>query len=240
VITISGKNVSINSKALIDSKLFNGNMNGIFKDNIMNLKVSKLTRINNISKEDAIKFLFLTFLTSYIEATSVMSAEQNVNKANFENKYTYKNKELIDYFNSKNELARVVSSDVDPMSPGICQIYQTTSDDNLQKFDIFFSEIEELYEEKLELGLRLMEKGNEYRKTKVAQDITFETSLKRKIAVYFPKNNDNIPDYRYSYPRAAIHTARCLSKEMFKIEMCSALGLSIGWGALINEINLRK
>lgn len=44
-------------------------------------------------------------------------------------------------------------------------IYQITSDDNLSRFDIHFSEDRDKeIEEKMELGLRLTEKGNKLQK----------------------------------------------------------------------------
>lgn len=63
-------------------------------------------------------------------------------------------------------------------------------------------------------------------------------SSDRKIPVYFPRADNNISDEKYLYPRAAIHTAVQLSKQMFKKRICSALELSIGWGNLIQENNL--
>jgi len=162
----------------------------------------ELARISNVDRKITSNFISLIFLTSYAEITRAFMESTPTKLATYENIYTIKISELNEYYNAKNELARVITSDVDALSPGIRQIYQTTSEDNLAKFDIFFSEKEsEADMEKVELGLRLMEKGNDYRKTRVSQDVTFETSFKHKIAVYFPKNNDNIPEYKYSYPR---------------------------------------
>lgn len=79
--------------------------------------------------------------------------------------------------------------------------------------------------EKMEFGLWLTKKG--HRNIYEGQNKTFETSFKTKIALYFPRSDDNITDNKYSYPRAAIHTARILAKEMFKKRMFSALGMSI-------------
>jgi len=42
----------------------------------------------------------------------------------------------------------------------------------------------------------------------------------------------------FSFPRAAINTARDLSKFMFEQKMISTLGSSIGWGGLLNSVNL--
>ncbi|EFN67050.1 hypothetical protein EAG_02775 [Camponotus floridanus] len=62
----------------------------------------------------------------------------------------------------------------------------------------------------MELGLRLMEKENVMRNLYKGQNKTFETSSGKTTAVYFPRSDDNISDNRYSYPRAAVHTARML------------------------------
>lgn len=74
---------------------------------------------------------------------------------------------------------------------------------------------------------------------KIGHNIILETSTKAKIAVYFAKSNDNIPEFRYSYPKASIYTAKSLLSEIAKKKMCSALGLSIGWGALVHDSNIR-
>lgn len=75
----------------------------------------------------------------------------------------------------------------------------------------------------------LRKKVISYRNIYKGQYKTFETSTKVKIAVYFPRSDDNITDEKYSYPRAAAHTARILSNAMFERRMASTLGLSIGW-----------
>lgn len=82
-------------------------------------------------------------------------------------------------------------------------------------------------QEKMEIGLILMEKNNSYRKDLKDKSKTFETSIKNKITVYFPKSDDNIADGRYSYPRVAAHTSISLAKAMMRNKMVSALGLSI-------------
>lgn len=58
-------------------------------------------------------------------------------------------------------MARVITSDVDAIAPGFRLIYQTILDDNLDRFDIHYDQEDKIaVSEKIEVGLRLMEKGN--------------------------------------------------------------------------------
>lgn len=123
-------------------------------------------------------------------------------------------------FDARDELSRVVTSNVDTIAPGFRIIYQVTIEDNLDRFDIFYSPDAQIANtEKMELGLRLMEKRNVMRTLYKGQNKTFETSSGKKIAVYFPRSDDNTSDNKYSYPRAAVHTARILSTKMFEKRM---------------------
>jgi len=138
-------------------------------------------------------------------------------------------------------MMKMVITDFDITSMGFHMIYQLTSDDDLTKFDIFYSsDIDTCIKEKVKIEFKLMEKRNYYRNLYKGQSKTFQTSTLYKIAVYYPRTDDNISDEKYSYPRAAVHTAIELFKEMFAHRMSSALGLSIGWGALIEENNLKQ
>jgi len=140
-------------------------------------------------------------------------------------------------YSAKNEYKISLTPEVDVLPSGFRLIYQLLIDNDLRRFDFMYStDILISEREKMEIGLRLMERGNMLRKEARGLNRTFETSNKNRIAVYFPKENDNISDGKYSYPRAAIHTARELSRFMYKEEMISALGLSIGWGGLMNKV----
>lgn len=59
----------------------------------------------------------------------------------------------------------------------------------------------------MELGLSLIENGNNFRNTYKEQCKTFEMSSDCKIPIYFQRADDNIPNEKYSYARAAIHTS---------------------------------
>lgn len=76
---------------------------------------------------------------------------------------------------------------MDAVSSGFRMIYQTAIDDNLDRFDIYFDKDKIISnKEKMELGLRLMEKGNIMKTQYKGQYKTFETNTKKRIAVYFP------------------------------------------------------
>jgi len=136
--------------------------------------------------------------------------------------------------------SKAVSSNVDMILKDFRQFFQLTMNDDLRRFDLMYSEDDTIAdEEKMTLGLTLMEKGNTYRKIYKGQSITFKISNNNRLfVVYFPKPNDNISDGVYSYPRAAIHTARSLSNSMMQHKMVSALGLNVGWGSMIDEVNM--
>lgn len=111
--------------------------------------------------------------------------------------------------------------------------YQLTMDDDLSRFDSMYSP-DNITSEKSDIGLKLMER----RKIFIGQDNIFENSSERKIAVYYPRDDDNINYEQYSYPRAVIHTARPLSNLMLQRKMMSALRLNFDWKDMTNEANL--
>jgi len=190
------------------TSMFTGNSNGILKEPPSNLRVTEAARCTGISNQDAVSFVKLVYLTSYLESISdIVDQSSKSKKQKFEQVCLNKLDLLKHIFDAKDEMARVITSDVDSIASGFRMIYQTTIDDNLDRFDIYFDKEKVISnKEKMELGLRLMEKGNLMQTQYKGQYKTFETSTKKRIAMYFPRPDDNISDNKYSYPRVAVHT----------------------------------
>lgn len=91
-----------------------------------------LARIINVDKKISINFVSLVFLTSYAEITRSFTESTPTKLNQYENIFISKLKELNSFYEAKSELARVITSDVDTLSPGFRQIYQSTSNDNPQ------------------------------------------------------------------------------------------------------------
>jgi len=191
---------------------------------------------HSVSKGEATSYLYIIFITKILIKCG--DAINNEAIRIIEIEYKRKIEEVNQVMKAKNEFNRSVNENAEVLPQGFRQIYQLTSDDDLRRFNFMYSSNEDKsVSEKTEIGLILMEKGNSFRKDLKGQSKTFETSEKNKVTIYFPKSDDNISDGRYSYPRAAIHTAIELSKSMMNNKMVSALGLSIGWGGMIEEAN---
>lgn len=101
--------------------------------------------------------------------------------------------------------------------------------------------------EKSELGVYLINNGNKTRSQKGTFEIDVEdekTGSSKKIIVKFPRESEEITKIDFTYPRAAIVTARSVTKMCCNINdggiKMSALALNIGWHGLFLEINLKK
>lgn len=101
--------------------------------------------------------------------------------------------------------------------------------------------------EKFELGVYLINNGNKMRSQKGTFEIDIEdekTGNNKKIVVKFPRESEEITKIDFTYPKAAIVTARSVAKMYCNINdggiKMSALALNIGWHGLFLEINLKK
>lgn len=139
--------------------------------------------------------------------------------------------EVVKKKNTSTRSANVISTEIEYVS-----VYQQTLDTDLSIFDYLYT-LDNMEKEQILIGNELMKHGNILRKNNKGQIQSFKCTAVNcnVINVYFPKNNDNIPETVYSYPRAANHIARALSRAMYSRKDFSALELNIGWGGFGNE-----
>lgn len=157
-----------------NKEVYSGNSNGIFRESPNKCRIIELIRLSSVTRDIAKPFIELIYLTSLLEITADKQVlDTNVVKV-YENICLIKLQESKLMFDAREELSRVVSSDVDTITPGFRMIYQMTTEDNLNRLDILFSENQsDMDREKLELGLRLMKKGNQLRQQHKGQNKTF-------------------------------------------------------------------
>lgn len=102
--------------------------------------------------------------------------------------------------------------------------------------------------EKSDLGVHLINNGNKMRNQKGTFEIRIddeETGGQKSVLVKFPRESEEISITDFTYPRAAIVTARDVSKTCCKVDneggiKMSALALNIGWHGLFLPENIDK
>lgn len=100
--------------------------------------------------------------------------------------------------------------------------------------------------EKSDLGVYLINNGNKMRLQKGTFEINIdsESGGEKKVLVKFPRESEEITRLDFTYPRAAIVTARDVAQTCCQISdggiKMSALALNIGWHGLFLQNNIEK
>lgn len=103
-------------------------------------------------------------------------------------------------------------------------------------------------EEKAKLGIHLVNNGNRMRQQKGTYEVSVDDEVlggQKTVLIKFPRESEEISARDFTYPRAAIVTARDVAKKCCVLDKSngikmSALALNIGWHGLFVPENVER